>query len=322
MPPLSCARMPGPRDRVIVSCAVTGAVHVPSMTPHLPVTPAQIAQGAIDASDAGAAIVHLHARDPQSGRPSHDPSLFAQFLPQIHERAAAIVNITTGGGQGMTLEERTAAARAFSPELCSLNMGSMNFGIFPMLAGVDRFRHDWEREHLEASRDHVFRNTFRDIEWTVRTLGEQGTRFEFECYDIGHLHTLAHFADAGLVGPPFFVQSVFGILGGIGPEIEHLMHARATADRLFGSDYQWSVLGAGRWQTRLVTVAAIAGGHVRVGLEDSIYLERGVLAESNAAQVEKIVRILRELSLEPATPSQARVMLALKGADATRLGAG
>ena len=313
--------VPGHRDRVIVSCAVTGAIHVPSMTAHLPITPEQIAESAIAASEAGATILHLHARDAQTGRPSHDPAVFAQFLPQIHARADAIINITTGAGHGMTLEERTAAGRAFAPELCSLNMGSMNFGTFPMIAGIDRFQHEWEREYLEMSRDFVFRNTFRDIEWVVRTLGEQGTRFEFECYDIGHLYTLAHFVDAGVIEPPLFIQSVFGILGGIGPDLENLMHARATADRLFGGDYQWSVLGAGRHQTRLITVAAVAGGHVRVGLEDSIYLERGVLAESNAAQVAKIVRILRELSLEPATPDEARAMLGLKGAAATKLSA-
>ena len=313
--------MPGPRDRVIVSCAITGAIHVPSMTPHLPITPAQIAESAIAASQAGAAILHLHARDPDSGRPSHDPAVFAQFLPEIHERADAVINITTGAGHGMTLEERTAAARTFAPELCSLNMGSMNFGTFPMMSAIARYQHEWERDYLEMSRDYVFRNTFADIEGIVRALSAQGTRFEFECYDIGHLYTLAHFVDAGVLEPPLFIQSVFGILGGIGPDVENLMHSRATADRLFGADYQWSVLGAGRHQTRLVTVGAIAGGHVRVGLEDSIYLERGVLAESNAAQVAKIVRILRELSLEPATPDDARAMLALKGAGATKLAA-
>jgi len=289
------------------------------MTPHLPITPVQIAESAIAASEAGAAILHLHARDPQSGRPSHDPALFAQFLPEIHAGANAVINITTGAGHGMTLEERTAAARTFAPELCSLNMGSMNFATFPMISAIAHFQHDWEREYLEMTRDYVFRNTFRDIEWIVKTLSEQGTRFEFECYDIGHLYTLAHFVDAGVVEPPLFIQSVFGILGGIGADVENLMHARATADRLFGADYQWSVLGAGRHQTRLVTIAAITGGNVRVGLEDSIYLERGVLAESNAAQVEKIIRILRELSLQPATPDEARAMLGLKGAGATKL---
>jgi uncharacterized protein (DUF849 family) len=308
------------RTRVIVTAAITGAIHVPSMTPHLPVTPAQIAESAIGAAEAGAAILHLHARDPASGKPSHDPAAFAEFLPQIHDASEAVINLTTGAGHGMTLEERTAAARTFSPELCSLNMGSMNFGTFPMIDGVPEFQHAWEREYLELTRDYVFRNTFADIEWIVRTVGAQGTRFEFECYDVGHLYTLAHFLDAGVVEPPLFVQSVFGILGGIGPEVENLMHVKATADRLFGSDYQWSILGAGRHQTRLVTVGAILGGNVRVGLEDSIYLEQGVLAETNAAQVQKIVRILRELSLEPATPLQAREMLALKGSGATKIG--
>jgi uncharacterized protein (DUF849 family) len=264
--------------------------------------------------------VHLHARDPASGRPSHDPAVFAQFLPQIHDGSDVVINLTTGAGLGMTLEERTAAARTFSPEICSLNMGSMNFGTFPMIAGVAEFQHEWEREYLENTRDFVFRNTFKDIEWIMRTVGAQGTRFEFECYDVGHLYTLAHFLDAGVVEPPLFVQSVFGILGGIGPDVENLIHVKATADRLFGSDYQWSILGAGRHQTRLVTVGAIVGGNVRVGLEDSIYLEKGVLAASNAAQVEKIVRILRELSLEPATPTDAREMLALKGSAATKIG--
>jgi len=291
------------------------------MSPHLPITPKQIAESAIGAARAGASILHLHARDPQSGKPSHDPAVFAQFLPQIHDSTDAVINLTTGAGIGMTLEERVAGAQAFSPELCSLNMGSMNFGIFPMLAGIREFQHDWEREYLEMTRDYVFRNTFADIEWIVRTLGEQGTRFEFECYDVGHLYNLAHFVEAGVITPPLFVQSVFGILGGIGPEVENLMHVKATADRLFGTDYQWSILGAGRHQTRLVTIGAIVGGNVRVGLEDSVYLEKGVLAESNAAQVEKIVRILRELSLEPATPDDTRSMLALKGAAATSFSA-
>jgi 3,5-dioxohexanoate:acetyl-CoA acetone transferase len=309
------------RERVIVSCAITGAIHVPSMTPFLPITPAEIAQSAIGAAREGAAIVHLHARDPQTGAPSHDPAVFGQFVPQIHAACDVVINLTTGAGHGMTLEQRTAAARAFAPELCSLNMGSMNFGTFPMIEGIARFEHDWEREYLEMSRDFVFRNTFKDIEGVVRTLSEQGTRFEFECYDVGHLYTLAHFLEAGVVEPPLFVQSVFGILGGIGTDVENVMHVKATADRLFGNDYRWSVLGAGRNQTRLVTLSAIVGGNVRVGLEDSIYLERGVLAQSNAEQVAKIVRILRELSLEPASPDEARRILALKGAANTRLAA-
>jgi uncharacterized protein (DUF849 family) len=304
------------QDPVIISCAVTGSIHVPSQTPHLPITPEQIAENAIGAAQAGAAVLHLHARDPETGRPTPDPDVFARFLPEISDGCDAVINITTGGGHGMSLEERTAAARRFRPELCSLNMGSMNFGIFPILDGVAEFQHAWEPEYLEMTRDYIFRNTFKDIEWVVGTLGADGTRFEFECYDVGHLYTLAHFLERGIVKPPLFVQAIFGILGGIGPDAENLMHMKATADRLFGDDYRLSVLGAGRHQTRLVTMGALLGGNVRVGLEDSIFLEKGRLASSNAEQVAKIVRILRELSLDIATPDQARRMLDLKGAAA------
>jgi uncharacterized protein (DUF849 family) len=308
------------RRKVIVSCAITGSIHVPSVTPYLPITPAEIADGAIGAAQAGAAIVHLHARDPSTGRPTPDPDVFAQFLPKILHGCDAVINITTGGGHGMTLEERSAAARVFKPELCSMNMGSMNFGLFPLLDRVVEFKHSWEREYLEGSRDFIFRNTYKDIERLVTELGANGTRFEFECYDVGHLYNLAHCVDRGLVQPPLFVQTVFGILGGIGPEAENLMHMKATADRLFGEDYFWSVLGAGRHQTSLVTMAAILGGSLRVGLEDSIYLAKGELATSNADQVAKICRILRELSLEIASPDEARQMLALKGAANTAIG--
>jgi uncharacterized protein (DUF849 family) len=305
--------------KVIVSCAVTGAIHVPSMSPHLPITAQQIADGAIGAARAGAAIVHLHARDPETGQPTPDPDVFAQFLPRIVDETDAVVNITTGGGHGMTLQERSAAARAFKPELASMNMGSMNFGLFPMAEKITEFKHDWEPRYLEMTRDFIFRNTFKDVESLVSELGAEGTRFEFECYDVGHLYNLAHFVDHGIVEPPLFVQAVLGILGGIGPEPENLIHMKAVADRLFGDDYYLSVLGAGRHQTRLVTMAAILGGNVRVGLEDSIFLEKGVLAQSNAEQVEKIVRILRELSLEIASPAEAREMLGLKGANATAI---
>jgi uncharacterized protein (DUF849 family) len=305
------------RGKVIISCAVTGSIHVPSQTPYLPITPAEIAQGAIGAAEAGAAIVHLHARDPETGRPTPDPDVFAQFLPEIQERTDVVINITTGGGHGMTVEERTRAARTFKPELCSLNMGSMNFGLFPVLERISEFTHQWEPEYLEMTRDFIFRNTYADIEWIVRELGAEGTRFEFECYDVGHLYNLAYCLQSGLVEPPLFVQTIFGILGGIGPEAENLMHMKATADRLFGEDYYWSILGAGRHQTNLVTMGAILGGSVRVGLEDSIYLAKGQLAEANADQVAKIARILGELSLEIATPDEARQMLALKGADRT-----
>ncbi len=307
------------RGKVIISCAVTGSIHVPSVTPYLPITPAQIAAGALGAAEAGAAIVHLHARDPETGRPTPDPAVFAQFLPEIKGSSDVVINITTGGGHGMTIEERTAAARGFEPELCSLNMGSMNFGLFPVLDRIQEFRFDWEPEYLGMTRDFIFRNTFQDIETIVRDLGANGTRFEFECYDVGHLYNLAHFVERGVVEPPFFVQTIFGILGGIGPEPENLMHMKATADRLFGDDFYWSILGAGRHQMNLVTMGAILGGSVRVGLEDSIYLSKGVLAESNADQVAKIVRILGELSLEIATPDEAREMLGLKGAANTAI---
>jgi uncharacterized protein (DUF849 family) len=305
------------RGKVIVSCAVTGSIHVPTVSEYLPITPEQIADSAIGAAQAGAAIVHLHARDPVNGRPTPDPEIFAQFLPKIRYSCDAIINITTGGGHGMTLEERSAAARVFKPELCSMNMGSMNFGLFPVLDRVAEFKHSWERDYLEASRDFIFRNTCKDIERLVTELGANGTKFEFECYDVGHLYNLAHCLDRKLVQPPLFVQTIFGILGGIGPEAENLMHMKATADRLFGDDYYWSVLGAGRHQTSLVTISAILGGSVRVGLEDSIYIAKGELAKSNADQVAKIRRILTELSLEIASPHEARQMLGLKGAAET-----
>jgi uncharacterized protein (DUF849 family) len=304
---------------VIVSCAITGSVHVPSMTPHLPITPEQIADEAVAAAEAGAAVVHLHARDPETGQPTSDPDVFAEFLPEIRRRTDAVINITTGGGLGMTLDERLAAAARFEPELCSLNMGSMNFGIYPIAAAIKEWRFDWEADFLEGSRGWIFKNTFADVERIVGTMSGAGTRFEFECYDIGHLYNLAHFLDRGLVKPPLFVQSVLGILGGIGTSLEDLLHMRRTADRLFGDAYRWSVLGAGRDQMRLTTVAAILGGNLRVGLEDSVYIERGKLAESNAEQVAKIGRILRELSLELATPDQARELLGLKGAENTTI---
>jgi 3,5-dioxohexanoate:acetyl-CoA acetone transferase len=305
--------------KVIVSCAVTGSIHVPSLTPYLPITPEQIGEGAVGAAEAGAAIVHLHARDPETGKPSPDPAIFGQFLPAISSRTDAVINITTGGGHGMTVEERARAARTFEPELCSLNMGSMNFGLFPMADRIAEFKYAWEPEYLEMTRDLIFRNTFKDVEWLLSELGAAGTRFEFECYDVGHLYNLAHFLDRGLVEPPLFVQTIFGILGGIGPEAENLLHMKHIADRLFGHDYVWSILGAGRHQTNLVTMGAILGGNVRVGLEDSVYLGKGTLAQSNAVQVAKIVRILGELSLEIATPADARTLLRLKGADNTAI---
>lgn len=309
-------------SKTIISCAITGAIHVPAQTPHLPCTPDEIAEQAIAAADAGAAILHLHARDPETGRPSADPEVYAQFLPRIREATDAVINITTGGAVTMTLDERAAAATRFQPELCSMNMGSMNFGIFPIAGAVSQWKNDWEEPYLESSKGWIFKNTFTDVEELVPRLAAEGTRFEFECYDIGHLYNLAHFLDRGIVEPPLFVQSVMGILGGIGTHPEDLLHMKRTADRLFGDDYRWSVLGAGRHQVPLTTNAAMLGAAgVRVGLEDSIYLRRGVLAESNAAQVERTVRILGELSLEPATPAEAREILALKGAENTAIGA-
>ncbi|MBA2780082.1 3-keto-5-aminohexanoate cleavage protein [Billgrantia kenyensis] len=301
--------------KVIITCAVTGAIHTPSMSPHLPVTPEEIAEAAIAAAEAGAAILHLHARDPENGKPTQDPAVFERFLPRIKGSTDAVINLTTGGSPHMTVEERMRPAMEFKPELASMNMGSINFGLFPMLNRYDSFQHGWEREHLENSRDLVFKNTFADIETAMTLGGKNGTRFECECYDIGHLYSLRNVMDRGIVGGRIFVQSVFGILGGIGPHPEDVMHMRRTANRLFGDDYEWSVLGAGSSQMRIAAQAAAMGGHVRVGLEDSLWLSRGKLAESNASQVAKVREILEGLSLEIATPEEAREMLQLKGAD-------
>ena len=302
--------------KVIITCAVTGSIHTPTMSPHLPITPNEIAEGAIGAAEAGASILHLHARDPETGKPTPSAKVFMEFLPRIKQNTDAVINITTGGGLGMSLEERLQGPMQAKPEMTSLNMGSMNFGLFPILDKLKEFKYDWEYDHLEGTRDFIFRNTFKDIEYILKELGEGcGTRFEFECYDVGHLYNLAHFLERGLVKPPLFVQTIFGILGGIGADIENLAHMRRIADKLFGTDYQWSILAAGRHQTNFVTTGAIMGGNVRVGMEDSLYLSRGTLTESNAAQVAKIRRILEELSLDIASPAEARKMLDLKGGD-------
>lgn len=306
-------------NEVIVSCAVTGSIHTPSMSPALPVTPEEIAADALAAAGTGATVLHLHARDPRDGRPTPDPAVYERFLAPITTGCDAVVNITTGGTVLMSLDDRLAAARAFSPELASLNMGSMNFNFAGAAARVEGWRHDWEREYLLGSVDRIFSNTFTQIESILRDLGGRGTRFEFECYDIGHLYTLAHFVDRGLVTAPFLIQGVFGILGGIGADLDHVHHMVRTADRLFGDDYLFSALAAGRHQFAVATQAAQLGGHVRVGLEDNLYIGRGQLASGNAEQVEKIVRIVREMGREPAGPARARELLALKGADATRL---
>ena len=302
-------------SKVIITCAVTGAIHTPSMTPYLPITPDEIAEAAIGAAEAGAAILHLHARDPETGKPDQSPEAFAGFLPRIKQATNAVVNITTGGSPYMTVEERSKPAAQWQPEVASLNMGSMNFGFFPLLGKYKDFKFDWERDHLEGSRDLVFRNSFKDIEYVLETCSGNGTRFEFECYDISHLYNLSHFADRGLVKPPFFVQSVFGLLGGIGTHPEDVMHMKRTADRLFGKDYLWSVLGAGANQFRIATQALSMGGNIRVGLEDSIWIARGKLAETNAQQVRKARAIVEGLGLEIATPDEARAMLLLKGGD-------
>jgi len=302
-------------EKVIISCAVTGSVHTPTMSPYLPLTPDQIAEQAIEAAQAGAAILHLHARDPKDGRPSADPAVFDQFVPRIKAATDAVINITTGGSTRMTLEERLAYPLQAQPEMCSLNMGSMNFSVHPLARKYTEWRHDWEKPYVEGMEDLIFRNTFADIKHILNVLGKDcGTRFEFECYDVGHLYTLAHFVDEGLIEGPLFIQSIFGILGGMGPDPENLVTMKSTADRLFGrGGYRFSVLGAGRHQMQLLTMGAVLGSHVRVGLEDSLYLGKGQLARSCAEQVLKIRRILDELSLEVATPDEARTMLGLKG---------
>jgi len=301
--------------KVIITCAVTGSIHTPTMSPHLPVTAAEIEDAAVGAIEAGAAIVHLHARDPVDGRPSQQVELFRAFVGNIKRRTSGVINITTGGSQTMTVEERLQPALQLKPEVASLNMGSMNFALYPMLAKYTDFKHEWEPKYLESTRDLVFRNTFKDIEYILRSCADNGTRFEHECYDTGHLYNLAHFLDRGVVQAPVFVQTVFGILGGIGTHPDDVSHMKRTADRLFGGEYVWSVLGAGRHQMSIAAQAAAAGGNVRVGLEDSLWDGPGQLAQSNAAQVRRVRAILEGLSLSVATPDEARAILALKGAD-------
>ena len=307
------------RNKVIITCAVTGAIHTPSMSPYLPVTPDEIADAAIEACEAGAAIVHLHARDPQTGKPDQRPEAFAPFLKSIARRSPAIINLTTGGSPYMTVQERMRPARVFKPEIASMNMGTMNFGLFPMLGRFSEFKHEWERDYLEGSKDLIFRNTYGDLETAFHELGPNSTRYEFECYDTAHLYNVAHFAERGLIEPPFFIQTVFGILGGIGTHPDDVMHMKRTADRLFGQDYRWSVLGAGANQMKIAAMAASMGGHVRVGLEDSLWIGKGQLARSNAEQVRKVRQILEGLGLEIATPDEAREILQLKGADQVAL---
>ncbi|MGO4667781.1 3-keto-5-aminohexanoate cleavage protein [Bosea sp. 2RAB26] len=301
--------------KVMITCAVTGAIHTPSMSPYLPVTADEIIDAAVGAAEAGAALVHVHARDPVTGKPDQSPEAFEPFLKVIKQRSDCVINITTGGAPTMGIEERLRPCAYFKPEVASLNMGSMNFGLYPMLSRFKAFKHDWEQPYLEGSKDRIFKNTFQDIENILTTCAENGTRFEIECYDIGHLYTLAHFVDRGLVKPPFFVQSVFGLLGGIGPHPEDVAHMKRTADRLFGDQYHWSVLGAGRHQLPIAAMAVAMGGNLRVGLEDSLWIGPGQLAKSNAEQVRAARKIIEGLGLELATPDDARELLQLKGAD-------
>ena len=302
---------------VIITCAPTGGIHTPSMSPHLPVTPAEIATASIDAAEAGASIIHLHARDPETGKPDPRPETFKQFLPVIKQSTDAVINVSTGGGLGMSIDERLLGATSASPEMASLNMGSMNFGIFPMLRKYTEFRHDWERPFLEMTEDFIFPNTFKTIRYAIEKLGgEHGTKFEFECYDLGHLYNVKWFVDQGLIKPPFFVQMVFGIMGGMGADLDNLIHLHKKADELFGPDnYEWSVLAAGRHQMPFATQSAMLGGNLRVGLEDSLFIGKGELATSNAQQVIRIREIIENLGLIVATPAEARERLALKGGD-------
>ena len=302
---------------VIITCAPTGGIHTPTMSPHLPITPAEIATASIEAAEAGASIIHLHARDPETGKPDPRPETFMQFLPVIKQSTNAVINVSTGGGLGMTMDERLLAATTASPEMASLNMGSLNFGIFPMADKYSDWKHDWEKPFLDMTKDFIFPNTFKTIEYALQTLGEgHGTRFEFECYDLGHLYNLAYFVDKGMIKPPFFIQMVFGILGGVGADLDNLMHMHTIANKLFGEEsYEWSVLAAGRYQMPFATQSAMLGGNLRVGLEDSLYIGPKQLAKSNAEQVRKIRSIVENLGLSVATPDEARERLALKGGD-------
>ena len=301
------------QSKVIISCAVTGAIHTPSMSPHLPITAEEIAEASIAAAEAGAAIIHLHSRDPVTGKPDQRPEAFTPFLKIIKNHSDAIVNLTTGGSPYMTVHERMQPAKILKPEVASMNMGTMNFGLFPMLKRFNEFKHDWERPYLEGSKDLIFRNTYGDLETVMTELSVNETRYEFECYDTSHLYNLSHFVERGLVKAPYFIQTVFGILGGIGTHPDDVMHMKRTADRLFGDDYRWSVLGAGASQMKIAAMAASMGGNVRVGLEDSLWISKGKLAQSNADQVRKVRDILEGLGLEIATPAEAREILQLKG---------
>jgi len=304
-------------NNVIVNCAVTGSIHIPSMSPYLPITPEQIADEAVSAAEAGAATVHLHARDRETGQPNSDPELFRVFCRDVHERSDVIICITTGGGLGMTVDERMTAVKKLKPELASLNMGSINFGLFPLKDQIKEYKHEWEEKYLEMTRDFVFKNTFSDVGRILEIMRDNGTKPEMECYDIGHLYNTAYFADKGYIDPPFWFQFIMGIMGGIQPSVDNLLHFKNTADKLFGKDYVWSVLAAGKNEFALGTVAVVMGGNVRVGMEDNLYLGKGRLARNNAEMVAKMVHIMGELSMKHATPDETRKILGLKGKNQT-----
>jgi len=304
-------------DKVIISCAVTGAIHIPSMSPHLPITPEQIAQEAIAAAKAGASSVHLHARDPETGEPTMDLGLFQEFCQEVHRKSDVIICITTGGAPTMTPEERMVAVKKFKPELASINMGSINFGLFPMMDKIQEYKWGWEKDYLERSKDNIFKNTFYDQERIFKIMQDNRTKPELECYDVGHLYNTAYWADKGVIDSPFWLQLILGIMGAIQPSVENLVFMKNTADKLFGKDYLWSVLSTGRYEFNLCTVGAIMGGNVRVGMEDNLYLSKGRLAKSNAEMVEKMVHLLKELDLEPTSPQETRAMLKLKGKEKT-----
>lgn len=305
--------MSAKQKKVIVTCAVTGSIHTPTMSPHLPITPQQIEDAAVGAAEAGAAIVHLHARNPENGLPDQTPEAFMKFLPQIKARSNVVINLTTGGSPTMAIEDRLQPALRLKPEVASLNMGSMNFGLYPMLNRYKEFKYDWEEPYLAGSEDRIFKNTFKDIRYILESCSENNTRFEIECYDIAHLYVAAHFVDRGLLKGPLLIQSVFGLLGGIGPHPEDVLMMKRTADRLFGDDYYWSVLGAGKNQMPIAAMSAAMNSNIRVGLEDSLWDGPGTLAKTNADQVTRAVNLLKALNLEPATPDEARAMLGLKG---------
>ena len=301
------------QKNIIVTCAVTGSIHTPTMSPYLPITPKEIEDAAVGAAEAGAAIVHLHARNPENGLPDQTPEAFMKFLPQIKARSNVVINLTSGGSPTMSVEDRLQPVLRLKPEVASLNMGSMNFGLYPMLKRYKEFKYDWEAPYLAGSEDRIFKNTFGDIRYILESCSENETRFEIECYDVSHLYVAAHFVDRGLLKGPLLIQSVFGLLGGIGPHPEDVMMMKRTADRLFGDQYFWSVLGAGRNQMPIAAMSAAMNSNVRVGLEDSLWDGPGTLSKTNADQVKRIVSILHALNLEPATPDEARVMLKLKG---------